>query len=58
MKMAVFWDAASCSLVRAIARMMETANISETTINFYQTTRRNIPEDSHLHFYSVTSLGA
>jgi hypothetical protein len=27
---------------------METANTSETSINFYQTTRCNIPHDSHL----------
>jgi hypothetical protein len=29
--------------------MMKAASTSETSINFYQTTRRNIPEDSHLH---------
>jgi hypothetical protein len=29
--------------------MMEATNISETSVNFYQTTRRNNPEDSHLH---------
>jgi hypothetical protein len=28
---------------------MEAANTSETSIHFYQTTRLNIPEDSHLH---------
>jgi hypothetical protein len=28
--------------------MMEAARTSETSVNFYQTTRRNIPEDSHL----------
>jgi hypothetical protein len=33
----------------AIALMMETPSTSETPVNFYQTTRRNIPEDSHLH---------
>jgi hypothetical protein len=32
-----------------IALKMEAAIISETLINFYQTTRRNNPEDSHLH---------
>jgi hypothetical protein len=31
-----------------IALMMEAVSISETSVNFYQTTRRNIPEDSHL----------
>jgi hypothetical protein len=35
-KMAVFW-------------MMEAARTSETLVNFYQTTRRYNPEDSHLH---------
>jgi hypothetical protein len=29
--------------------MMEAESTSETSVNFYQTTRRNIPEDSHLH---------
>jgi hypothetical protein len=29
---------------------METAGASETSVNFYQTTRRYYPEDSHLHF--------
>jgi hypothetical protein len=28
--------------------MMEAASTSETSTNFYQTTRRNNPEDSHL----------
>jgi hypothetical protein len=31
-----------------IALMMETASTSETFVNFYQTTRRYNPEDSHL----------
>jgi hypothetical protein len=31
------------------ALMMEAASTSETSMNLYQTTRRNIPEDSHLH---------
>jgi hypothetical protein len=36
--------AASIALI-----MMEEASTSETSVNFYQTTRRNNPEDSHLH---------
>jgi hypothetical protein len=32
-----------------IALMMEAASISETSVVFYQTTRRKNPEDSHLH---------
>jgi hypothetical protein len=31
------------------ALMMEAARTSEMLINFYQTTRRYNPEDSHLH---------
>jgi hypothetical protein len=29
--------------------MMEAASTSETSVNFYQTTWSNNPEDSHLH---------
>jgi hypothetical protein len=28
---------------------MEVVSSSETSLNIYQTTRRNIPEDSHFH---------
>jgi hypothetical protein len=43
MKMAVFWVVAPC-----ISLMMEAASTSETSVNFYQTTWRNNPEDSQL----------
>jgi hypothetical protein len=61
--MTAIWDVAPCSLVNIIdasealaasiikaliALMMKGARTSETSANFYQTTRRNIPEDSHL----------
>jgi hypothetical protein len=36
-------------IVWAIALVMAAASISETSVNFYQTTRRNDPEDSLLH---------
>jgi hypothetical protein len=29
--------------------MIKAASTSETSVNFYQTTRRNNPEDSHIH---------
>jgi hypothetical protein len=32
-----------------IALMMAAASASETLVNFYQTTRRYNPEDSHLY---------
>jgi hypothetical protein len=42
--MAVFWVVAII-----IAMMMEAARTSETLVNFYQTTRRYNPEDSHVY---------
>jgi hypothetical protein len=36
-----------------IALMMEAARTSETLVNFYQTTRRYNPEDSHLSVSKV-----
>jgi hypothetical protein len=48
MKMAVFF--------RAIALMMEAARTSETLVNFYQTTRRYNPEDSHLRTHRRENL--
>jgi hypothetical protein len=53
--MAVFWVVVvvvvSEVLVASIIRemTMEAASTPETSVNFYQTTRRNNPEDSHLH---------
>jgi hypothetical protein len=29
-----------------------TVSTSETSVSFYQTTRRNIPEDSHVHAFT------
>jgi hypothetical protein len=65
----VFRDVARCSLVEvyqcfrgAIASIiramkMEAVNTSETSVNFYETTPCNIPEDSHPQFvrHSFTS---
>jgi hypothetical protein len=58
MKMVVFWVAAPCNLVEvyrrfrgvsaSIIRVMEAVSTSETSVNFYQTTRRNNSEDSDL----------
>jgi hypothetical protein len=54
--MAVFWVLAPCSPVDVYGRftgacclIMEEAGTSEASVNFYQTTRRKNPEDSHLH---------
>jgi hypothetical protein len=61
----VFWDAVPCYLLEIRRRIrgayylhrqsdewaliMEVLNTFETLVDFYQTIRRNIPEDSHLH---------
>jgi hypothetical protein len=34
--------------LKLLALMMEAVRTSETSVNFYETTRRNIPEDGHL----------
>jgi hypothetical protein len=44
MKMTAFWDVAPYSL-RAIVLMMEAVSTSESSVNFYEATQRNIPED-------------
>jgi hypothetical protein len=41
-----------------IAVFMEAASISETSANFYQTTRRNNPEESFLHIHPRENLKA
>jgi hypothetical protein len=62
--MTVFWDVATCSLVKfadvsevlpasiialMITLVMEAASTFETLKTLYQTTRHNFPEDSRLH---------
>jgi hypothetical protein len=38
-----------------IALMMEAASTTETSVNFFQTTWCNNPEDSHLHVLLLSS---
>jgi hypothetical protein len=40
------------SIVKVIALMMEAVRTSETSVNFCQTTWRNIPEHGHLYTFS------
>jgi hypothetical protein len=57
-KMSVFWDVTPCSLVETNRRFTcayclhrpgdKAVRTSETSVSFYQTSRRNIPEDRHL----------
>jgi hypothetical protein len=66
MKMAFFWDAAPCSLVKVHQRfrgvavstiaLIQATSTSETFVNFYQTTRRNIPENSYVPIYRREDL--
>jgi hypothetical protein len=49
MKMDVFWVVVPCSLVSEVLAASIIIITSETSVNFYQTTRRYNPEDSHLH---------
>jgi hypothetical protein len=44
--MTAFWDVTPCSLEVAL---MEAVPTSETSVNFYETTRRNIPQGCQLH---------
>jgi hypothetical protein len=47
----------AASIIRAIiALMMEAANTSETSVNVYQTTQCNNPEDSYLHTRRLENL--
>jgi hypothetical protein len=41
----------AASIIRAmmVVLVMEATSIYEASENFYQTTRRSIPHDSHLH---------
>jgi hypothetical protein len=36
--------------------MMEAVSTSEASVNFYETARRYIPEDSHLHTHRLENL--
>jgi hypothetical protein len=45
--MIVFWDVALSGLVE-IALMLAAVSTSKTSVNFYETTRRKTPDDSHL----------
>jgi hypothetical protein len=62
MKMTVFWDIVPYGLIEIarhfrgaycltamIALMMKAVSTSVMSVNFYETTWRSIPEDSHLH---------
>jgi hypothetical protein len=53
--MTAFWDIALCNFVGTDLRsrgahrlMMKAARTSETSVNFYENTGRNIPEGCHL----------
>jgi hypothetical protein len=61
MKLAVFWYVALCSLVDIDRRFggaycHHQGDETETSVNIYQTTRRNIPEDSYQQLLLLSLL--
>jgi hypothetical protein len=54
LKISVFWVVAP--IIRVIALMMEASSISETSVNFYQTTRHNNSEISKLRTRRLENL--
>jgi hypothetical protein len=49
MKMAVVWDGVIWQILTDVsAVIMEAVITSETSVNIYRTTQRNISEDNHL----------
>jgi hypothetical protein len=42
-----------CTIITLI---MDAARTSETLVNVYQTTQRDLPEDSHLHIHCCENL--
>jgi hypothetical protein len=51
-KTAVLWDYEPCSLTQTdpfARKMIQALSISENSVNVYQNTGRNFPEDIHLH---------
>jgi hypothetical protein len=58
--METVWDTGICQPMHArgllIALMMEAARTSKTLVNFYQTTWRYNPEDSHLRTHRRENL--
>jgi hypothetical protein len=46
----------TASIVRAMSVMIKTTCTSETSVSFYQTTRRNIPEDRRLYTHRHENL--
>jgi hypothetical protein len=51
MEAAVFFAFASLSGLSAL--IMGASSISETSVNFYHTTRRNNPEENHLRDFAA-----
>jgi hypothetical protein len=43
-------DVSEVHTVYSVALMMETVSTSKMSVNFYESSRRNILEDSHLNF--------
>jgi hypothetical protein len=46
------------AMKKAVFSMMETVQTTETLVNLHQSTRRDNPEDSHLHTHLHENLKA
>jgi hypothetical protein len=56
MKVTVIWDVGVLRrVVSRIALMMEAVSTSETSVSFYETTWRNIAEDTHFLDWSYSA---
>jgi hypothetical protein len=66
-KIPVVWGVVPCEVLEVfnistirtmtlVTLMMETVSAFETSVNFYETTRRNVPEDRHLHLKAKVVL--
>jgi hypothetical protein len=59
MNMTVFWDAAACSMVDVNRRFRDACCFHQqgdrSSVNVYQTARRDNPEDSHLRVFCLWS---
>jgi hypothetical protein len=52
-----FTDVSEVLAASIITLLKEAANVSETSVNLYQTTWRNNAGDSHLHYLVLIKYG-
>jgi hypothetical protein len=52
----ILTEAAEVFTAFIIRVMMETDSVSEPSVSFYETARRNVPEDGHRHTHGQENL--